>query len=465
MTAENFLKKWLKIPFDKTIENPSLRWQLLWSLSGFSILLFIVLGFSAYKTALHETEEILDKQMEQMAYFLAETPIDHLDSAFKPNHHYDETDVFIDIWTYQPDPTHIKSEDLDHIRLPKAEKAHFQHAHSSIGKLKVFILPLATKQIQISQLLTVRRHLAGEIAFSMLIPYVVLMPLVLLGLGWLVRRNLSSLTNLQQSIAQREYDDLTPVTTTALPSEIAPTIEELNHLFKRIDHAQKQQQQFIADAAHELRSPITALNLQLKVLQKTMPYPIEQEKNFVNLKNGLYRIQHLVTQMMALAHQDAQSSNQTEQLDLVDQVKLVVEQLMYNAHRKHIDLGLTQLDQLTALHIQAAPVKLQSIIFNLIDNAIKYTPEHGCVDISIYQHEEYGCLCIEDSGLGVQATDYPKLVERFVRLPNPNHQDVVGSGLGLSIVQTAVKQLNGKLEFAQSSRLGGLSVTIMLPLA
>lgn len=458
----NPLKAWFNGFNPKTTQNPSLRHQLLWSLSGFSILLFILLGFAAYKITLEETQEILDKQMRQMAYFLAETPIDHLDSSFRPTHHYDETDVFIDIWTYQPDPTHLKFEDTEHIRLAKVDKPHFRETHSSIGPLKVFVLPLATKQIQISQLLTVRQHLAGELALSMLIPYVILMPLVLLGLGWLIRRYLQPLTNLQQSIARRKHDDLTPVATATLPLEIAPTIDELNHLFQRIDHAQKQQQQFIADAAHELRSPITALNLQLKVLQKSLP-AIEQEKHFVNLKNGLYRIQHLVAQMMALAHQDAHPSSHIEQLDLVEQVKQVVEQLMYNARKKHIDLGLNPLDQLIPLQIQAAPLKLQSIIFNLLDNAIKYTPDQGCIDISIYQHEQYGCLRIEDNGLGVQAADYPKLVERFVRLPN--HHNVVGSGLGLSIVQTAINQLNGQLHFAHSARLGGLSVTVMLPLA
>lgn len=312
MMTYQHLKHGLQHKQQKSRQNPSLRRQLLLSLSFFSLLLFILLGLSAYKIALEETQEILDQQMKEMAYFLAETSINHLDSTFKPNHHYKETDVFIDIWSYRPDPTQLKHatlEDVDHIRVPRTDTAHFQTMHSSLGELKIFVLPLSNKQVQISQLMAVRQRLAGELALSMLIPYVVLMPLVLLGLGWLVRRNLSSLTNLQASIASHDHNDLTPVKTSALPLEIAPTIDELNRLFERIDSAQKQQQQFIADAAHELRSPITALNLQLKVLQKTLPYPIEQEKNFINLKNGLYRIQHLISQMMALAHQEAHPSS------------------------------------------------------------------------------------------------------------------------------------------------------------
>lgn len=463
MTLSNHLKHWLTQKRQNTVQHPSLRQRLLWNLSCFSIVLFILLGLSAYKIALEETQEILDKQMSEMAYFLAETSIDHLSPTFKTNKHYNETDVFIDVWTYSTDLKTKLLEDNYHLRLPKADAPHFQQMKSSLGELKVFVLPLKYKQVQISQLMSVRQHLAGELALSMLIPYVLLMPLVLFGLGWLVRRNLSPLINLQNAIASRDHDDLTAIDTSALPLEIAPTIDEINSLFERIDYAQQQQQKFIADAAHELRSPITALNLQLKVLQKTLPESFVKEKNFVNLKNGLYRMQHLVTQMMALAHQDAHPSSQIEPLDLIEHVKQVVEQLMYNARKKHIDLGLNQPEHLAQLLIQATQTKLQSILFNLIDNAIKYTPEHGRIDITIDQQSQYGYLCIEDSGVGVSSSDYAKLIERFVRLPN-NQEDVVGSGLGLSIVHTAVHQLNGQLQFAQSAHLGGLAVSVKLPL-
>jgi two-component system OmpR family sensor kinase len=452
----------LKTIQQKAQKNPSLRQQLLWSLSAFSIALFMVLGFSAYQIALEETEEILDKQMKEMAYFLAETSIEHLSPTFKPNNHYNETDVFIDVWTYSTDPEQ-QLQDPKQFRLPKTDAPHFQQVQSSMGELKAFVLPLSKKQVQISQLMTVRQHLAGELALSMLIPYVLLMPLVLWGLSWLLRRHLSPLIHVQQSIASRDHDDLSAIDTTALPMEILPPIAELNRLFERIDHAQRQQQQFIADAAHELRSPITALNLQLKVLQTTLPYPIAQDKNFVTLKNGLNRVQHLVTQMMTLAHQEADPAQQIEALDLREHVTQVVEQLMYQANKRQIDLGLSAAGQRTHIKVLATPIKLHSIIANLMDNAIKYSPDHGSIDIHIEQQGQYGCLSIEDSGSGVQPADYPKLIERFVRLNH--HQDVVGSGLGLSIVYSAVKQLDGELHFAQSTRLGGLSVTVMLLLA
>lgn len=440
-----------------------------------SVVLFMLLGFAAYHIALEETDEILDKQMQETAHFLSETSIDRLDSTFKPNHRYNETDILIDIWPYQAQlndsqntPT-VASVAPHNIRLGRATKAHFERYQSAIGELQVFVLPLKDKQIQVSQLMSVRQDLAKELALSMLIPYVLLMPFMLMGLSWLIGKQLQPLESLQRTIATRDHHDLTIIDTHQLPLEIIPTVDEINSLFKRIEAAQQQQQQFIADAAHELRSPITALNLQLTVLQKTVPYPLEQEKHFNRLKSGLQRIQHLVTQMMELAHQDAQHDIQLENLDLVEQTKLVIEQLMYQARKKQIDLGLKQTfdQQSDSIVVNASTVQLQSIIFNIIDNAIKYTPEGGCIDISLGRqssnNQHYGYFCVEDSGGGVKPKDYAKLTERFVRLPSAQQQ-AVGSGLGLSIVSTAIEQLNGQLDFAPSKRLGGLAVSVLLPL-
>ena len=445
-------------------QQRSLRQKLLISLTAFSVLLFLLLGYSAYRIALEETQEILDQQMKEMAYFLAETSIEHLDSAFRPNHRYDETDVFIDIWTYPSahasQRKQVLREDPDRIRLPRMAQPQFQQVHSSRGELKVFVLPLPDRQIQISQQLKVRRHLAQELALSMLIPYVLLVPFLVLGLGLLIRRLFKPVDALQHTIASRNHGDLTRIDTRHLPLEIKPAIDEFNQLFQRIEQAQQQQQQFIADAAHELRSPITALNLQLKVLQKTLPAELTQDRNFASLTQGLQRIQHLVLQMMTLAHQETQPTSPQPLTDLVVQVHFVIEQLMLSARKKQIELGLDS--RIAQLQVAADPVQLQSILFNMIDNAIKYTPVGGEIAICLTQDAHRVYLSVEDSGPGVAATDYPKLTERFVRLPQ-THQDIVGSGLGLAIVKNAVQHLGGALEFSRSARLGGLMVKVSLP--
>lgn len=461
-------------------QHRSLRQKLLISLTAFSVLLLVLLGYSAYRIALEETQEILDQQIKEMAYFLAETSIEHLDSAFRPNHRYDETDVFIDIWTYpvaanssapatQVAPTQANSsqaatskEDPDHIRLPRLAQPRFQLIHSSRGELKVFVLPLTDRQIQISQQLKVRRHLAQELALSMLVPYIVLVPFLVLGLGLLIRRLFRPVDALQVAIASRSHGDLTPIDTRHLPLEIKPTIDEFNLLFARIEQAQQQQQQFIADAAHELRSPITALNLQLKVLQKTLPPEVTHDRNFSRLQQGLQRMQHLVLQMMTLAHQAAPPVSPQSPTDLAAQVHFVIEQLMLSARKKNIELGMEN-NSTKPLQLAADPAQLQSILFNIVDNAIKYTPFGGEIAIRLSSTAQWVYFVVEDSGPGVAVADYPKLTERFVRLPQVN-QDIVGSGLGLAIVHNAVQQLGGTLEFDQAHHLGGLLVKVSLPL-
>lgn len=443
----------------------SIRRRMIWSISLFSIILFMLLGMSAYQVALQESQEILDRQMQEMAYFLAKTPIDHLDSSFRPNHRYDETDVFIDIWKYHPTPEQLAlHEDPEKIRAPRARKAEFLQVRTSRGLLKIFVLPLEDRQIQISQLIRVRRHLAKELAFSMLAPYVILVPLVLFGLAMLTQHALKPLVDLQRFIALRGHHDLTPITMTHLPSEIKPVIDELNWLFKRIDEAQKKQQQFIADAAHELRSPLTALNLQLTVLQRTNAGHDEQLAGMENLKKGLTRIQHLVTQMMTLAHQEAQQHVSIEPVDLLEQTRFVLGQLMLSARKKHIDIGLVEPENLSQVMVKASISPLQSVISNILDNAIKYTPPRGTIDVCLRTDEHYAYLVVEDSGQGVAEDQYQNILGRFVRLPETQHK-VIGSGLGLSIVHAALQQLGGQIHFAKSAKLGGLSVTVQLQLS
>lgn len=443
----------------------SLRRRMLVSISAFSILLFILLGVAAYKVALSETEEILDRQMSEMAYFLAKSPIDDLDSIFSPHYRYNETDVFIDVWKYQPSPNernelHTK---LDQIIVPRVAQAQFLQKKTPRGELIIFVLPLHDKQIQISQLMSVRRQLATELALNMLLPYMILMPLALFGLAWLIRKSMQPLIDLKNMISLRSHQDLQPIHLPITPSEISPLVSELNWLFQRIADSQQQQQQFIADAAHELRTPLTALNMQLAVLERVQTGQEQQPYNLDNLKKGLVRIQHLVTQMMALAHQDASHRDEVVSVDLFEQTRFVLAQLMLSARKKNIDLGVA-LSEPQPIFIRASLGSIQSIISNIIDNAIKYTPAHGAIDICVKHDDQYAYLVVDDSGPGVPAAQYQNILERFFRLPNTQHQ-VMGSGLGLSIVQSALLQLGGQIHFARAEKLGGLSVMIQLPLA
>ncbi len=407
---------------------------------------------SSYKIVQGEVNEVLDRQMRFQAERLAEQELQLLQSRFDPNKTYAEEDLFIDVWAYR------EQKDLHHpaqLLLAPVQKAGFYQHESPQGTWLAYVIPLKDRQIQVSQQQRVRQVLAFELAASLFIPYFLIMPFALWGLAYLIHRNFKPLDDFKQELSQRNSNDLTPIQSAMYPLELLPTIEEMNHLLERISIAQLEQKQFIADAAHELRTPITALNLQTQILQKK--FPDQPEIN--NLSKGLLRIQHLVVQLLALARQDASLTTLDAARDFqLNQVALnCVEELMNLALQKEIDLGFVR-NECTRMHSLEAAA--HSIIFNLLDNAIKYTPAGGVINLSVYTEAECAYIVIEDSGPGIEPQLYDQVLKRFYRI---HHHLAQGSGLGMSIVDKATQHLGGTLFLDRSKELGGLWVMVRLP--
>ncbi|WP_010113072.1 ATP-binding protein [Acinetobacter sp. P8-3-8] len=431
----------------------SLKKRLIRYTSIFSILLGCVLVFSAYKISLEEIDEILDAQMVYLAERVALNPRP-IQSEFDIHKRYHEEDLFIDIWSYanQSHKTHPH-----HFLVEPKEKAGFYRQNSPAGIWITYVVPTKNFQIQISQQEKVRQHLALELAASMFVPYLLIIPFALFGLIYIIGRSLKPLDDFKSELAKRDPDSLKAIQNGHYPEELIPTIHEMNHLFERISVAQQEQRQFVADAAHELRTPITALNLQTKILMSQFP----EEENLQNLSKGLARMQHLVTQLLALAKQDSTLKHeiQVTQFKLNDVALNCVEQLVNLAMEKEIDLGFIRNDDVILKSVEHS---LHSIIFNLIDNAIKYTPVSGIINISVFSDiHDFAYVLIEDSGLGIDPEMYDKVLKRFYRV---HHHLEVGSGLGLSIVDKAIQHLGGELTLSRSEELGGLSVLVKIPM-
>lgn len=431
----------------------SLKKRLIIYVSVFSIALGCLLIFSAYRIALQEINEVLDAQMQNLAERVAQHDPEPVQSKFDQARHYHEEDLFVDVWSYANEEH--KSHAMNLLVHP-VKKAGFYTHKTAQGVWHTYILPLEHYQIQVSQQQSTRRHLALELAGSMFIPYLLFMPFVIWGLSWIISRSLQPLDDFKAELAQRDSEELSAIQSNNYPLEIVPTITEMNHLFERISSAQQEQRQFIADAAHELRTPITALNLQMQILLKQFP----DAKELQNLSKGLIRIQHLVSQLLSLAKQDASILEvETKQQFLLNQVAVnCVEQLVHLAMQKEIDLGMERQEDVV-LYCQESAV--HSIIYNLIDNAIKYTPNQGVINVSVFEQAGFAMIQVEDSGPGISPELYEKILKRFYRI---HHHLEIGSGLGLSIVDKATERLGGKISFSKSASLGGLQVNVQLPL-
>ena len=432
----------------------SLKRKLILYTSFFSVVLGCLLMVSAYKISLEETKEILDAQMKNLAERVAAHSPELMQSQFDPEKHYHEEDLFVDVWPYSQQSHQYHEFNL---LIQPIQKAGFYTHKTSHGTWRTYVLPLKDYQVQVSQQQSVRQNLAIELAGSMFVPYLLFMPFMLWGLGWMISRILQPLDDFKAELTQRDSKALNPIQSQHYPIEIAPTIEEMNALFERISLAQQEQRQFIADAAHELRTPITALTLQVKVLLQEFP----EHKALNNLALGLIRMQHLVAQLLSLAKQDASLPElETKHPFYLNETAVhCVEALMHLAMQKDIDLGMERNE---ALMVNMQETAVHSVIYNLIDNAIKYTPEHGVINVSVFQQDGMAILQIEDSGPGIDPALHAQILKRFYRV---HHHQEVGSGLGLSIVDKAVERLNGRLSFGSSASLGGLQVNVQLPKA
>ena len=432
----------------------SLRKRLIRYTAIFSVLFGCVLVFSAYRISLEEINEILDAQMVYLAERV-ELNAHPMESDFDSHKRYHEEDLFIDIWAYADTKQVLNTP--HHVIIEPKKKAGFYTQETVRGTWITYILPTPSYQIQISQQEKVREHLALELAASMFLPYLLIIPFALFGLVYIIRRSLKPLDDFKHELAKRDSNSLIAIQNSNYPEELLPTINEINHLFDRISVAQHEQRQFVADAAHELRTPITALNLQTKILMSQFP----EEENLKNLSKGLARMQHLVTQLLALAKQDSTLSQEVQitQFKLNDIALNCVEQLMNLAMEKDIDLGFVRNEQIVLKSVEHS---IHSIIFNLIDNAIKYTPVSGMINVSVFADvHDFAYVLIEDSGSGIDPEMYDKVLKRFYRV---HHHLEVGSGLGLSIVDKAIQHLGGNLTLSRSEELGGLSVLVKIPM-
>ena len=295
-----------------------------------------------------------------------------------------------------------------------------------------------------------RDDMAKDLVNASVLPWLIALPLMLLLLIGLVWYELRPLKRLAQQLTQREPDDDTPLNAKPLPKEVQPLIVALNGLFSRISAMMHRERRFTSDAAHELRSPLAALQVQSEVIQLAADDEAMRTHALHQLDAGITRATRLVDQLLTLSRveaDDARSAFQSVDLQRTLQDTLIAQlPLADNA-------GVT-----LRLHAQAKPViqghplLLSLLVRNLLDNAIRYTPAGSDVDLWL----EANSLRIEDNGTGVSEADLQRLGERFWR---PAGQEQSGSGLGLSIVRNIAHLHDMQIAFNQRQG-GGLCVTL-----
>jgi two-component system OmpR family sensor kinase len=434
----------------------SLRGRLLWLLLIAVGLTALLQGAFAYYAAGREADQIFDYHMEQIALALrGHVPAAHA-RRVEPDVDEANFDFVIQVWG--ADGTRLFDSDKRE-SLQRQPTPGFSEVTAHGTRYRVFSVRTPTQVIQVAQDIAARQELAASLVLRMVGPVMLLAPLLMLAVWWVVTQSTRPLSRTREQIAHRAADELSPLTAPGLPDEVRPLVDEINLLFARLAEAFASQRNFVADAAHELRSPLAALRLQVQGMQRAD----DAESKAVaarRLLSGIDRLGRLVDQMLMLAGQDAAGATAASaSIDLRSTATLAISDVLPAARERGVDLGIVDATPVT---VSGDAEALRILFRNLLENAIKHGPEDGTVDVTIGERQGHATVEIADSGPGIPVEERDRAFDRFYRAPGGS---AVGSGLGLAIAQSIARRHHATITLATSSRLGGLRVIVRFPAA
>ncbi|MEX0142088.1 sensor histidine kinase N-terminal domain-containing protein [Massilia sp. LMS1-1-1.1] len=433
----------------------TIRRQLLLGLLAATLLCVLGAGISLFRSLLEETNELADLQLRQLAVALPDEfePQAGLVAAQDP-----EEAFVLQAWDEDGQPLPVLQ---GQPALPRYALAGFADVVLHGEDWRLYGETRRGRYVQVAQAQAVRDQLAWQMTMRAGAPLLVFALILALLIVVVVGRALAPLHRLAESVAGRSPDTLTPLAADDMPPELRPVALALNSLMGQFEAALTAQRTFVADAAHELRSPLTALKLQLQVAERAGSED-ERRVALARLHERLDRSTHLVRQLLSLArHETALTASQLHTVDLGQLLEAAVADHSALADSRDIDLGVVDAPPARVL-VQADPDGLQVLLNNLIDNALRYTQQGGRVDLQAALEEGRPLLRVSDNGPGVPQQHHARLFDRFFR---PDGNDAWGCGLGLSIVRHIAEHHQADIALAEGEAGRGLQVTVRFPQA
>ena len=428
-------------------KTPSLQLRLTASLAMATVLVAIGAGITAFYAILDEAHDYQDDMLRQTAWLIdAHNPPPRIDI---------DSDIRIDVEPLDrpPPPGHKR-------RLDPELRDGFHDVKHQKKRFRAYVRTYPdARRIAFMQETDFREEAAYASAWHAVMPLLLLVPILALITFVSIHRALKPVRRLSQQVAARGDADLSPLVSDHIPREISGFVQAINQLLHRVEGNMREQQRFIADAAHELRSPLTALSLQAERLADADMSAQARERLHI-LREGIRRNRHLLEQLLAMARAQAPEHQQSQRHGAHALFRRVIQDLHLQAAEKNIDLGI---DGEEDAPVRGDELSLYTLIRNLADNAIRYTPHDGQVDLRVHTDGQQTVLEIEDSGPGIAAAERARVFDPFYRCPGT---DGDGSGLGLAIAKALAVQLGGDIHLADSTRFAsGLKVQVRLPMA
>ncbi|QID18309.1 GHKL domain-containing protein [Nitrogeniibacter mangrovi] len=408
-------------------------------------------GLYSFLEAYKEAQELQDHTLIQIGSLLSITPVAIATAAHLPAFSEDPESQLVIVSAQDSAPSH-------HVpfKLAGAQMDGIQTLPGDGENWRVYVTTSEEGDlIAVGQRTAVRDEQASDAALRIVLALVLLTPILLLVIQDLIRKSFTPLEDLAKAVEARHEQDLTPVGTDGMFEEVRPFVVAINRLLARVGGFVGAQKRFVADAAHELRSPLTALSLQAERLAQARMSD-EAKERLETLRSGIGRSRALLEQMLTFARVQDSDARTTESVSVRAAVTRAIEDLLPQADAKQIDLGAGTVCE---AQVPIAPFDFSTLVKNLLENAIRYTPAGGNVDIAAHTDASLLTLTVKDSGPGIPPEDREKVFEPFHRLLGSK---VDGSGLGLSIVKSVVDRHQGTihLSYADPEREHGLRVDV-----
>ncbi|MFG6430774.1 ATP-binding protein [Roseateles sp. LYH14W] len=412
----------------------------------------LAVGGATYVSVRAEADQLFDYQLRQTALSLRDqgrVASDEAAALADPG-----LDYVVQIWSLQGLELYSSRPQGMTEALPARAVLGFSNLRLAGQDWRVFGAATPLRVVQVAQPLGVRQRLAALAALRSVAPVAIALPLVAAAVWWLLGVSLAPLARVTQAAQSRGANARDALPTAGLPGEVAPLVDAFNGLLGRLGEAFDAQRSFVADAAHELRSPLTALKLQLGLLRDSAPGE-EQDAAITRLRGGIDRATHLVEQLLALARAEPGAPAAEQPLDLTELARQALADVQPLADRAGVSLTLTAPDPLP---LTGDPQALRGACRNLIDNAVKYGAR--TVQVSALRGARGAPLLrVDDDGPGIPPEQRERAFDRFQR---GEGVDAPGSGLGLAIVRAAARQQGATVTLADSP-LAGLRVEIHWP--
>jgi len=418
--------------------------------------------------ARRETQSQLDYQMEQVARILAaqdfsaprqaDTPADP-DILPQVYIHHDNEDDLIVVVRDSGGRVLYASKSNRHIPgglLPALGVLGFHVRDFGTGPYRVFSAQSNGLSIEVALSMDVISEVEGGVALATLLPIVLLLPVLALVIGFVIRRHVSPLDEAAAALAQRPASSFEDLPVADLPAEVRPMVEEINRLMRRLETTVIREKQFVTDAAHALRTPLTALQLQVDVLDGGRDAE-EKAVRLSELRTGLRRTIRLSEQLLSLARNESAAGVIEEKADLRQGLEDVSQLYADAARARQVRI---QVESDASVLVPGNPRRLGLILGNLVENAIRYAPAGTAVSIRASVAGGRARIEVWDEGVGLPPQELERVFERFYRAPGDASN---GSGLGLSTVDSIVRQLGGSVWLENRTDTSGLVAIVSLP--